>query len=259
MPEIGETLREARMRRRIDMTEVETATKIRGKYLRALENEEWDLLPGPTFVKSFLRTYAEYLGLDARLLVEEYRQRFERPSTQDLTPFSAARRGGGRRRPARIAAMGPVLVMIGGAVVLLAFFAVLGLTGPDDEPPPDDSGEVVATATPTATAEPGERPRERSRPREVRLRLVATGPVYVCLVDSEGKQVIDEETLEEGTRTPVFKSRVFRTNFGNDNVQMVVNGKTFSVEPSPDPIGYVLRPGRDPRRLSDEARPDCSS
>ena len=40
MPEIGETLREARMRRRIDMTEVEAATKIRAKYLRALENEE---------------------------------------------------------------------------------------------------------------------------------------------------------------------------------------------------------------------------
>src|SRR3954453_5305918 len=99
MPEIGEPLREARMRRRIDMTEVETATKIRGKYLRALENEEWDLLPGPTFVKSFLRTYAEYLELDARLLVEEYRQRYERPAQQDLTPFSAGRpaprRGGG--------------------------------------------------------------------------------------------------------------------------------------------------------------------
>ena len=91
MPEIGETLREARMRRRVDMTEVETATKIRGKYLRALENEEWDLLPGPTFVKTFLRTYAEYLELDSRLLVEEYRQRYERPSTQDLTPFAAAR------------------------------------------------------------------------------------------------------------------------------------------------------------------------
>src|SRR5829696_7970779 len=97
MPEIGETLREARMRRRIDMTEVETATKIRGKYLRALENEEWDLLPGPTFVKSFLRTYAEYLGLDARLLVEEYRQRYERPSTQDLTPFRRPPRRARRR------------------------------------------------------------------------------------------------------------------------------------------------------------------
>ena len=107
MAEIGEMLREARMRRRIDMTEVESATKIRGKYLRALENEEWDLLPGPTFVKTFLRTYAEYLGLDPRLLVEEYRQRYERPSTQDLTPFSAARaRGRARRR--RVAGIGPV-------------------------------------------------------------------------------------------------------------------------------------------------------
>ena len=103
MPEIGEMLREARMRRRIDMTEVESATKIRGKYLRALENEEWDLLPGPTFVKTFLRTYAEYLELDSRMLVEEYRQRFERPSTQDLTPFSASR-GRGRARRRRAAA-----------------------------------------------------------------------------------------------------------------------------------------------------------
>jgi cytoskeletal protein RodZ len=242
------------------MTEVETATKIRGKYLRALENEEWDLLPGPTFVKSFLRTYAQYLGLDARLLVEEYRQRFERPSTQDLTPFSAARRGGGRRRRARVAAMGPVLMMIGGAVALLGFFFLLGILGPkEDEAPMPSGGGARATATPTATASPDKEKRTPTRPRDVRLRLVATGPVYVCLVDSDGKQVIDEETLETGTRTEVFKSRSFRTNFGNDNVQMVVNGKTFSVEPSPDPIGYVLRPGRDPRRLSNEARPDCSS
>lgn len=260
MPEIGETLREARMRRRIDMTEVETATKIRGKYLRALENEEWDLLPGPTFVKSFLRTYAEYLGLDARLLVEEYRQRYERPAPQDLTPFSAARRGPGRRRRARVAAMGPVLVMAGGAVALLAFLFVLGILGPDDEETPMPAGGGArATATPTPTATPRKKKSTPTRPREVRLRLVATGPVYVCLVDSDGKQVIDEETLEAGTRTQVFKSRSFRTNFGNDNVQMVINGKTFSVEPSPDPIGYVLRPGREPRRLSDAARPDCSS
>src|SRR5919109_2371087 len=110
MPEIGETLREARMRRRIDMAEVESATKIRAKYLRALESEEWELLPGPTFVKTFLRTYAEYLDLDARLLVEEYKQRYERPAGMDITPLNAARRGPGRRRRARLAAMGPVFV-----------------------------------------------------------------------------------------------------------------------------------------------------
>jgi len=262
MPEIGETLREARMRRRIDMTEVETATKIRGKYLRALENEEWDLLPGPTFVKSFLRTYAEYLGLDARLLVEEYRQRYERPAPQDLTPFSAARRGGrAPRRRGRVAAMGPVLVMGGGVVVLLVFFFLLGKWGPDDEETPAGGGGdgARATATPTPTAEPSDRDRAPARPRRVSLRLVATGPVYVCLVNASGKQVIDEQTLETGTRTELFKSRSFRTNFGNDNVQMIVNGKSYRVAASPDPIGYSVRPGREPRRLSDDARPDCSS
>ena len=90
MPEIGATLREARMRARIDISEIEAETKIRAKYLRALENEEWDLLPGPTFVKSFLRTYAEALGLDAKLLLEEYKLRHERPREVELQPISAA-------------------------------------------------------------------------------------------------------------------------------------------------------------------------
>ncbi|MCW3010245.1 MAG: hypothetical protein JWO90_649, partial [Solirubrobacterales bacterium] len=105
MPEIGATLREARMRARIDIAEIETATKIRAKYLRALENEEWDLLPGPTFVKTFLRTYAEALGLDAKLLVDEYKLRHERLSDQELRPISprsqAAAGGRGGRGPGR--------------------------------------------------------------------------------------------------------------------------------------------------------------
>jgi cytoskeleton protein RodZ len=259
MPEIGETLREARMRRRIDMTEVETATKIRGKYLRALENEEWDLLPGPTFVKSFLRTYAEYLGLDARLLVEEYRQRYERPAAQDLTPFSAARRGPPRRRRARLAAMGPVLTVLFLMLGLLGALYALGTLGNDDDEEPAPTG--ANRVTPTATATPRARHKKQTpaRPRDVRLRLVATRPVYVCLVNSAGRQVIDEQTLATGTRTRVYTSRWFRTNFGNDNVRMVVNGKSYDVEPSPDPIGYELRPGRRPRQLSDAARPDCST
>ena len=89
MPEIGETLRDARMRAHIDVSEIEAQTKIRAKYLRALENEEWSLLPGPTFVKSFLRTYAQALGLDGRALVEEYRLSQERPSEGMLEPIVA--------------------------------------------------------------------------------------------------------------------------------------------------------------------------
>src|SRR5204862_220995 len=88
MADIGSLLRETRIRDKIDITVVEQATKIRAKYLRALENEEWGVLPGPTFVKSFLRTYAEFLGLDAHMLVEEYRARYEQPEDLELPAFA---------------------------------------------------------------------------------------------------------------------------------------------------------------------------
>jgi hypothetical protein len=64
------------MRRGLDFAQAELATKVRGKYLRALEEEQFDLLPAQTYVKGFLRTYAEYLGLDGQLYVDEYNSRF---------------------------------------------------------------------------------------------------------------------------------------------------------------------------------------
>src|SRR5438552_10015946 len=64
------------MRRGVDFAQAELATKIRGKYLRALEDEQFDVLPAQTYVKGFLRSYAEYLGLDGQLYVDEYNSRF---------------------------------------------------------------------------------------------------------------------------------------------------------------------------------------
>ena len=123
------------------------------------ENEEWDLLPGPTFVKTFLRTYAEYLDLDPRLLVEEYRQRYERPSTQDLTPFGpgmGARGQRGRRRQRQRRPIGPFLVVGLGIVLLLGALYLIGVWGPDDDPAERaaDTPTPTATATATATATP---------------------------------------------------------------------------------------------------------
>ena len=74
--EIGNSLREARLRGHIDFSDAEHGTKIRGKYLRALEDERFELLPSHTYIKGFLRSYAEYLGLDGQLYVDEYNSRF---------------------------------------------------------------------------------------------------------------------------------------------------------------------------------------
>ncbi len=74
--EIGNSLREARSRRQIELPQAELATKIRVKYLRALEEERFETLPSQTYVKGFLRTYADYLGLDGQLYVDEFNSRY---------------------------------------------------------------------------------------------------------------------------------------------------------------------------------------
>src|SRR4051794_24356512 len=145
MPDIGTTLRETRMRQRIDIVEVEAATKIRAKYLRALENEEWDQLPGPTFVKTFLRTYAEALGLDAKLLVEQYKLRHERLSETELRPIAppGSRRAGGGRRGPRGGGGFRIPRWVAIAAILVALVAALFTLGKLTE---DDPGATVNTA-----------------------------------------------------------------------------------------------------------------
>src|SRR2546423_6204642 len=130
MQAIGERLREARMRQGLDITEVEVATKIRAKYLRALENDEFTMLPGSTYVRSFLRTYAEYLGLDAQLLVEEFRAQHEPRGEGEVhlaPPARAARPGLERRGPGAGLALGPGSVAIAAVLLVLVVLAVIGL------------------------------------------------------------------------------------------------------------------------------------
>jgi cytoskeleton protein RodZ len=254
MPEIGDQLRETRMRNRIDITEVEAATKIRAKYLRALENEEWDLLPGPTFVTTFLRTYADYLGLDSRNLVEEYRQRYERPSTQDLKPFGT-NLGGRRSRPRR-PVVAPWMVIIVGVLVLVGALFAIGKWGDDDNP----RHASDATATPTATAKPATKRKKRSKgaakPGVVRLQIQPIGPVSVCLENAGGTPLIRNKTLRANQDTRTFRSRRFRVSFGTGAAVMRVNGKAYPVSDNA-PIGYEVRAGGKPKALSGGARPDC--
>ena len=95
MFEIGNSLSEARSRQGLDLAQLEIDTRIRGKYLRALEDEQFDLLPGDAYVRGFLRVYAEQLGLDSRLYVDEYNARFA--SDDELTPSRVQRPKGSRR------------------------------------------------------------------------------------------------------------------------------------------------------------------
>jgi cytoskeleton protein RodZ len=270
--DIGPTLREARLRAKVDISEVEAHTKIRAKYLRALENEEWELLPGPTFVKTFLRTYAEYLGLDSRLLVNAWKQQYEHPS-EEGGPISppAARRGadrggpGGSRGP-RIPRAAIVVVALLGVVAALA---VLGSIGQDDG---ESNGSNVDTAEQAREERAAERRERRRRWRQraarreaakrrnqpVRLQLVPTGEVWVCLQNANGDRLIPGEILSPGGEQPTFRSRKFTMTFGNGEIDLRINGKLSEVPPSSEPVGYFVdRNGRKP--LPEDERPTCGA
>jgi cytoskeleton protein RodZ len=97
--EIGNTLREARLRRGLDFRQAETATKIRGRYLRSLEEEDFDALPAETYVRGFLKSYAEFLGLDGQLYVDEYNSRFV--TGEEQVVFRRPRKSQPKRGPGR--------------------------------------------------------------------------------------------------------------------------------------------------------------
>ena len=114
MFEIGSSLREARLRQGLDFPELEQATKIRGKYLRALEDEQFDVLPAQTYVKGFLRNYAEYLGLDGQLYVDEYNSRYV---LGEDAPLPRPRRSEPQRRGPHVESRVVLLTVLGIALV----------------------------------------------------------------------------------------------------------------------------------------------
>jgi hypothetical protein len=129
MFEIGNSLREARLRQGLDFPDVERATKIRPKYLRALEDEQFEILPAQTYVKGFLSTYAEFLGLDGQLYVDEYNSRYV---TREEEMPSRPRRSPGRR--SRRIESSVVLAALVGIAVLFGLVIAAWKSGGESTP-----------------------------------------------------------------------------------------------------------------------------
>ena len=245
MPQqIGDILREARMRQKIDITEIEAKTKIRAKYLRAMENEEFDLLPGSTFAKSFLRTYAEALGLDAHRLLDEYRAQYEPREEGDLPPLAGQPRGRAsrdrrdrrydRRPPGRGAAIVAVILV---AVIVLAVIGLLNSGG----------GSKGAGSTSTQVAKPKKHHRRHrttpttATPTRVSLRITPTVPTYICVDRGLGTTPVYQGITAQ---TQAFRGRHLRVNLGKTSVTITVNGKHVALTPGPNPAGIDFTPGK---------------
>jgi hypothetical protein len=245
---IGQRLREARLRRELDIADAETYTKIRAKYLRALENDEFGMLPDRTLVKTFLRTYSEYLGLDAQLLIEEYRAQHEPRGEGDIPALAPQRAREPRRRGGP--PVGPGGAFAIGIVLLLVLFAVLGLTGGDDDEG-GGGGEPAATTEERQTSAERRAARERRERRERReareraarrvltLRVAPEGPTYVCVDDGQGR-VVFEGTLSAPRSFRAQRRGRLRINLGRAGVRLTANGKRVTVPESSSGAGFAF-------------------
>jgi cytoskeletal protein RodZ len=241
MPEIGSTLREARMRAHIDITEVEAKTKIRAKYLRAIENEEWDLLPGPIYVKSFLKTYGDCLGLDSRLLIDEYKRRYEHPDHDSHTVATLHRE---RERAARGPVLPSWLLTVAVLAVVVGALYVVGRIASNSgrQTPPVAASthtrrhrhhrSTAATTTSSTT----------TAPASATLKLVPTAPVYVCVMNAGGTALIPGIIYRPGEVVPTVHAGKLYVTLGNASVTASADGKPFTVAPSSSAIHFLVLP-----------------
>ncbi len=248
---IGATLREARNRRKVDLSEVEAAIKIRLRYLRAMENEDWDVLPGGAYTRGFIRTYAGYLGLDGERLADEYRRATgppggERPPKR-VEPVPTGRR---RQRPRLPGGVAIALV----ALALVALVVAIGLVsggGGGNSPSPSNAGHgkkrSKAEKNASTAAKPG-----------VALSLAATGEVWVCLLDSSSEEpLIAGQILEAGEQAGPFRGKGFSMAFGNGAVELKIDGKPAPIPESNSPVAYEVSASGKLTPLEEGERPTC--
>lgn len=165
MFEIGSSLHDARVRRGLEISEAQAATRIRMRYLSALEEERFDLLPGDAYAKGFLRAYAEFLGLDGQRYVDEFNARFAEADESQVIVARPARplRGQSLERLVRW----PVVAGAAVATALAVLAWQLGGSPSGAQAPP--AAPTTPPARPTVPAAP-------TRPRTVTQKPARTAP-----------------------------------------------------------------------------------
>lgn len=246
---IGEVLVGARERAGLDLAEVEERTKIRGKYLRALEHEEWDELPSGAYAKGFLRSYARLLGLDAETMVDEFRRQVEGGGGDEgRYPLGDAVLEG--RRPQSGGRPSPWLVLAVVVGIVVAVLAVIGLAGDDDDAPDAVGGARDAR---NERSGGGAQRSESAAARTVTLGLAVKEPVEVCLLGDGGGELIDGQLLAPATSERWTRKGFdlrFSSGFEPDQIVLRVDGERHRLDRAAGPVSYRIEP---PGRVRERA------
>jgi len=230
--EIGTSLREARNRQQLDLSEVEQATKIRARYLQALEEESFDAMPAQTYVKGFLRTYADYLGLDGQLYVDEYNSRYAVGDDEFREPVVARRSSRVQPRHRRLERRGVVLALAGIGVLCALVIAAFKFSSDSTEPRIPNLSTNGVTPKPPATHTRRHASRKPAPPAKFRFFVVAArGNCWMDVRNySSSGRTLFTGTIEPGHGGMFFKARRLWINFGNPgNVRASLNGHLVTI------------------------------
>jgi len=246
---VGTILREARNRRKIELSEVEAATRIRLRYLGAIEDEEWDVLPGGVYTRGFIRTYASFLGLDGDRLVNDYREDVEPWHRANDVPQAPP--GGGTSSGPRGVALAGLAVAAVIAVAVIAIVAIPG-GGGGESGPAHDRHRIARRARPEA------KPPAASVKTGVTIELAASAEVWACLLNAKGRALVDGLILEAGAEEGPFHSGSFTVSFGNGEVKMLIDGREAEIPATSSPVGYAVDSTGKLTKLGEAEWPTCA-
>ena len=151
MPAFGENLRREREMRGVSLEEISSATKISLRFLDAIEREDFAKLPGGIFSRSFIRSYARYLGLDEERVVAEFQLAAQPQVDFDLHRMAAGRLDSGRpERTTLIATLVAAILLAGG----YALFRYSSRAEEAQAPPPPAPVEAPKPAAPPSVPVP---------------------------------------------------------------------------------------------------------
>ena len=234
MFEIGNSLREARLRHGADFPEIEQATKIRAKYLRALEAEQFDVLPAQTYVKGFLRSYAEYLGLDGQLYVDEYNSRYV--TGEEEPPFRPRRGAQASHVQRRIESNVLVGALVGIGIVTALVIGAWKIGGDSSTRNPG-GGAIVLPDSPLRAIPPAS--------NALRIEVVIKAARGSCWLEARrnapGGPQLFQGTLERGKTVRFVARRVVVTAGVPKNLTVKVNGRHVRVPTQISPAILTIR------------------
>jgi cytoskeletal protein RodZ len=251
MFEIGPALREARERQQLSYSQIEEGTKIRSRYIRALEEEDFAVLPGPTYTKGFLRAYADYLGLDGHLFIDEFNSRHHDPRVEpdrEIYPRSKGRQQHRRRRESGI-----VMIALAAIVLIVSLVFIAAKNSNDTAPLPlppatnpstgstggssDGGGSSQPESGQSTGTQTTQHKKKAAVPKKFTVVISASGDSYVTThvgsmtgapAVTEKGTTLDNYLLQAGVDATIKSGKPVYVAFGAPgNISgITINGKT---------------------------------